>query len=105
MFGDKNMAPFGLPHIRLVWFLFQPEQYFSLTIIQPEQCFSASFSQNSDGRTGPAARQVALSEIILFTVTGIYGAFPRAFPSMGGRKCEAPIASPSNHDILLKTIR
>ena len=32
---------------------FQPEQYFSLTAIQPEQCFSASFSQNLASRMGP----------------------------------------------------
>ena len=32
---------------------FQPEQYFSFTTIQPEQCFSASFGQNSASRTRP----------------------------------------------------
>jgi len=29
--------------------------FFSLTTIQPEQCFSASFSQNSVSRMGPAS--------------------------------------------------
>jgi len=37
----------------LFGFFFQAEQCFSLTTIQPEQCFSASFSQNSVSRTGP----------------------------------------------------
>jgi len=36
-----TLAPFGLPHIRLVFF--QPEQCFSLTIIHPEQCFFSQF--------------------------------------------------------------
>jgi len=36
----------------LFGFFFQSEQYFSFTTIQQEQCFSASFSQNSASRTG-----------------------------------------------------
>jgi len=45
-------VPF-LSFFSLVGFFFQPEQYFSLTTIQPEQCFSASFSQNYASRTRP----------------------------------------------------
>jgi len=37
----------------LFGFFFQLEQCFSLTAIQSEQCFSASFSQVLDQRTGP----------------------------------------------------
>ena len=43
----------GLPHIRFVRLLFSAGTVFSLTTIQPEQYFSASFSQISDQRTGP----------------------------------------------------
>ena len=38
------MAPFGLPRNRLVRLVFSAGTVFSLTTIQPEQCFSASFS-------------------------------------------------------------
>jgi len=38
---------FGLPYIRLVRLLFLAGTVFSLTTIQPEQCFSASFSEVS----------------------------------------------------------
>ena len=41
------------PMFSLFGFFFQLKQCFSLTTIQPEQCFSASFSQNSSSRTGP----------------------------------------------------
>ena len=44
-----GLVPFG----GLFGLFFQPEQCFSLTTIQPEQYFSASFSQSSDQRTGP----------------------------------------------------
>jgi len=37
----------------LFGFFFQPEPCFFLTTIQPEQYFSASFSQNSASRTEP----------------------------------------------------
>ena len=37
------------PIFGLFGFFFQPEQYFSLTIIQPEQCFSAKFQTNEWG--------------------------------------------------------
>ena len=46
--GPVRLSKFGLFDL-----FFQLEQCFSLTIIQPEQCFSASFSQVSDQRTGP----------------------------------------------------
>ena len=47
------MAPFACLKFSLFGLFFQPEQCFSLTTIQPEQYFSASFSQVSDQRTGP----------------------------------------------------
>ena len=40
------------PIFGLFGFFFS-QKVFSLTIIQPEQCFSANFSQNSASRTGP----------------------------------------------------
>ena len=51
--NELGQALFGLPHIWLVRLLFQQKQCFSFTIIQSEQYFSASFSQNSASRTGP----------------------------------------------------
>ena len=48
--GPRSVYPiFGL-----FGFFFQLEQCFSLTTIQSEQCFSASFSQNSTNQTGPS---------------------------------------------------
>ena len=52
------------PIFGLFGFFFQSKQYFSLTTIQPEQCFSASFSQVSDQRTGSACG--SLPQIISF---------------------------------------
>jgi len=49
----NNLAPFACLKFGLFGLFFQPEQCFSLTTIQPEQYFSASFSQSSDQRTGP----------------------------------------------------
>ena len=57
-------APFGLPHIRFVRLLFSAGTVFSLTTIQPEQCFSASFSQNSASRTGRALSLYLIISII-----------------------------------------
>ena len=50
-----SKAPFACLNFGL---FFQPEQYFSLTTIQPEQCFSARFSQVSDQRKVVKAEQV-----------------------------------------------
>ena len=55
----KPLAPFACLKNGLFGFFFQPEQCFSLTTIQPEQYFSASFSQVSDQRTGPLSSSVA----------------------------------------------
>ena len=49
----KILAPFACLKFGLFDLFFQSEQCFSLTTIQPEQCFSASFSQSSDQRMGP----------------------------------------------------
>ena len=52
LINQQTMAPFACLKNSLFGFFFQPEQYFSFTTIQPEQCFSASFSQISDQQTG-----------------------------------------------------
>ena len=55
------MARLAYPIFDLFDFFFKPGQCFSLTTIQPEQYFSASFSQISDQRTGAIVVIVAHS--------------------------------------------
>ena len=65
IFKILTLAPFVCLNLGLFGLFFQPEQYFSLTTIQSEQCFSASFSQNSTNRMGPYFKQNPIRETLL----------------------------------------